>query len=265
MTILHTILETKKTEVAYLKQAEVAAALKDALALAMTSPVRPFAQALTTQAAKGPAVIAEIKRASPSKGILRTDFEPAWIAQRYAANGATALSVLTDQIYFQGSDLFLQQARAACQLPVLRKDFVIDGVQLRQARAINADAVLLIVAALSPAQLKALEAEAISLGLAVLVEIHDEAELQQALDLQTPLIGINNRNLKTFEVRIETTERLLSYIPPSRFVVTESGIDSAQMLYRLHRAGVPGYLIGEACMRADDPGVALAELLHMPS
>lgn len=260
MTILDTILRTKRDEVAALSTPDARARLRDELAEA--PPVRGFAHALRRQAKQGPAVIAEIKRASPSKGIMRDPLDPAWIANRYAAHGAAALSVLTDRHYFRGSRDDLREARAACALPVLRKDFIVDGLQLIEARSWGADAILLIVAALSSSQLNDLEAQARELSLDVLIEVHDENELQRALALRSPLIGINNRDLRSFEVNLDTTERLLPSISSDRFVIAESGIDSPAALRRLYRAGVPGYLIGEACMRADDPGKALADLLR---
>lgn len=222
---------------------------------------RDFAGAIRTKLAAGkPAVIAEIKRASPSKGLLREDFDPAAIAQSYEAAGAACLSVLTDREFFRGAPEHLAAARAACALPVLRKDFVIEPYQVYESRAIGADAILLIAAALAPAAMRELEAIATRLGMAVLAEVHDRAELEAALALQTPLIGINNRNLRSFETRLETTLELAAAVPQGRIVVTESGISSPADVEHLRRAGVGAFLVGEAFMRAPDPGAALARL-----
>jgi indole-3-glycerol phosphate synthase len=207
-----------------------------------------------------PAVIAEVKKASPSKGILRPDFIPADIAQSYAEHGAACLSVLTDQQFFQGSIDYLKQARASCDLPVLRKDFMVDAYQVYEARAMGADCILLIAACLDDAQMKSLEALAMSLDMAVLVEVHDRAELDRALKLKTPLLGINNRNLKTFEVSLDATLGMLKDVPADRLLVTESGITTAADVQRMRTAGVQAFLVGEAFMRADDPGQALAQL-----
>jgi len=206
------------------------------------------------------AVIAEVKKASPSKGVLRADFDPAAIGSSYARHGAACLSVLTDVQYFQGAPEFLQQARVASGLPVLRKDFIVDDYQIVEARSWAADAILLIVAALDRPRLHALEQAAHELGMAVLVEVHDAAELDLALELKTPLIGINNRNLRTFETRLEVTLDLLPHIGPDRIVVTESGILSSVDVARMRAAGVNAFLVGEAFMRADDPGAELARL-----
>ena len=223
--------------------------------------VRDFAAALRKRIGAGQsAVIAELKKASPSKGVLREHFVPAEIAARYAAGGAACLSVLTDKQFFQGSADDLQQARAACALPVLRKDFMVDEYQVVEARALGADCILLIAACLDDARMAALEALAMSLGIAVLVEVHDGAELDRALRLQTPLLGINNRNLKTFEVTLDTTLDLLPKVPADRLLVTESGILTRADVLRMRAAGVHGYLVGEALMRQADPGAALAEL-----
>ena len=223
--------------------------------------VRDFAAALRKRIGAGQsAVIAELKKASPSKGVLREHFVPAEIAARYAAGGAACLSVLTDKQFFQGSADDLQQARAACALPVLRKDFMVDEYQVVEARALGADCILLIAACLDDARMAALEALAMSLGMAVLVEVHDGAELDRALRLQTPLLGINNRNLKTFEVTLDTTLDLLPKVPADRLLVTESGILTRADVLRMRAAGVHGYLVGEALMRQADPGAALAEL-----
>jgi indole-3-glycerol phosphate synthase len=223
--------------------------------------VRGFGAALRAKIAAGHAgVIAEVKKASPSKGVLREHFVPAEIADSYARHGAACLSVLTDERFFQGSAAYLQQARAACDLPVLRKDFVIDEYQVVEARAMGADAVLLIVACLEDAQMADLEACALALGLDVLVEVHDAAELDRALRLRTPLVGVNNRNLRTFEVSLDTTLGLLPRLEAGRLMVTESGIATAADVGRMQAAGVHAFLVGEAFMRAPDPGEALARL-----
>ncbi len=223
--------------------------------------VRDFEAALRTRMAAGSAaVIAEVKKASPSKGVLREHFVPAEIAASYAAGGAACLSVLTDERFFQGSAAFLQQARAACALPVLRKDFMVDEYQVVEARALGADCILLIVACLDDARMADLEACAHALNMGVLVEVHDGAELARALRLKTSLLGINNRNLKTFEVRLETTLGLMAQVPADRLLVTESGILNRADVLRMRSAGVNAFLVGEAFMRAPDPGAALAEL-----
>jgi indole-3-glycerol phosphate synthase len=241
------------------KRAEVAAARKrlPEIAIENAPPVRDFVAVLR---AKRPAVIAEIKRASPSKGLLRKDFDPAAIASSYAAGGAACLSVLTDREFFQGAPEHLAAARAACALPALRKDFVIDPYQVFESRALGADCVLLIAACLEDAQMRILENLAHGLGMAVLVEVHDAAELERALRLDTPLIGVNNRNLRSFETRLETTLELAPRVPPDRIVVTESGILSRDDVARMRSRGVHAFLVGEAFMRAADPGAALAEL-----
>jgi len=205
-------------------------------------------------------VIAEVKKASPSKGVLREDFDPVEIAKSYASHGAACLSVLTDIRFFKGHRDYLTQARTASGLPVLRKDFMVDPYQIYESRAMGADCVLLIVAALDDRRMSELEAIAHSLDLAVLVEVHDAMELERALRLRTPLLGINNRNLRTFETRLETTLELLPKIPPDKLVVTESGIVSRAHVERMRAANVHAFLVGEAFMRADDPGVALGEL-----
>jgi len=223
--------------------------------------LRGFTSAIEDKIAAGqPAVIAEIKKASPSKGVLREDFEPAQIAASYAAGGATCLSVLTDVQFFQGSHDYLRQARAACTLPVLRKDFMIDPYQVISARAMGADCILLIAAALETSLMQELEACAEELSLDVLVEIHNEAELEQALTLNTSLLGINNRNLKTFDVTLDTTLGLLDRIPATKRVVTESGILSREDVKRMREHHVDAFLVGEAFMRAADPGEALKDL-----
>ena len=223
--------------------------------------VRDFVGALRRKIEAGHAgVIAEVKKASPSKGVLREHFVPADIAASYARHGAACLSVLTDAQFFQGSAAYLQEARAACDLPVLRKDFMVDAYQVYEARAMGADCILLIAACLDDAQMADLEACAHELGMAVLVEVHDGAELDRALKLRTPLVGINNRNLRTFEVTLDTTLGLLSRVPADRLLVTESGILSAADVQLMRSANVHAFLIGEAFMRQPDPGVALATL-----
>ena len=257
--ILERILAVKRDEVA---AAQSRVPLSELRASAETaSPVRAFVGGLRRRIAAGEAaVIAEIKKASPSRGVLRADFRPAEIAASYQRHGTACLSVLTDRQFFQGAPGFLQEARAACDLPVLRKDFLVDPYQLYEARAMGADAVLLIVAALDLPALRDFEAIASSLGMAVLVEVHDRSELDLALQLATPLLGINNRNLRSFAVSLQTTLELLPEIPADRLVVTESGI-LARADVRLMRAhGVHAFLVGEAFMRAEEPGEALAGL-----
>ena len=257
--ILHRILAVKAQEVLAAKAERPLSAVRDA-ALAMP-PARDFASALRAKVAAGhAAVIAEIKKASPSRGLLRAEFDPAAIAASYQSGGAACLSVLTDRQFFQGSAEHLVAARAACNLPVLRKDFIVDDYQVYEARAMGADCVLLIAAALTPPRLRALEALAHELGLAVLVEVHDAEELASALTTATPLLGINNRNLKTFEVSLEVTLGLLDSVPAGRLVVCESGILAPEDVRRMRARGVNAFLVGEAFMRADDPGAALAEL-----
>ena len=257
--ILAKIIATKEAEVKA-GYAKYSLAEIEALAKAQ-APTRDFFGAIKAKlSAKLPAVIAEIKKASPSKGIIRADFEPAAIARSYAAHGAACLSVLTDVDYFQGANEYLQAARAACDLPVIRKDFIIDRWQIAEARAIGADAILLIVSALTDAQLHDLEAYAFSLGLAVLVEVHDGEELTRALTMQTSLIGINNRNLRTFEVSLNTTLNLKGRIGAERVVVAESGILAPADVQVLRNANVNTFLVGEAFMRALEPGVELSRL-----
>ena len=257
--ILKKILARKAEEVAERKARLSGAALEDRIAAA--APVRGFVAALEDRIAAGEAaVIAEIKKASPSKGVLREDFRPAEIARSYEQGGAACLSVLTDVDFFQGADEYLQEARAACGLPVLRKDFMIDPWQVREARAIGADCILLIVAALEDGQMRELAEGAAELGMDVLVEVHDMAELERALSLPCRMIGINNRDLRTFEVSLDTTLGLLADIPADRLVVTESGIHMPEDVARMRAAGVHAFLVGEAFMRADDPGARLAEL-----
>jgi indole-3-glycerol phosphate synthase len=257
--ILEKIVAVKHQEVAAaLTRKPLAAMRADAESRVLT---RDFVGAMRAKIAAGlPAVIAEVKKASPSKGVLRSDFVPADIAQSYAEHGAACLSVLTDQQFFQGSIDYLKQARASCDLPVLRKDFMVDPYQVYEARAMGADCILLIAACLDDAQMQGLEALALSLDMAVLVEVHDGAELQRALKLKTPLLGINNRNLKTFDVSLSTTLGLLKDVPASHLLVTESGISTAADVQRMRAAGVHAFLVGEVFMRADEPGQALAEL-----
>jgi len=257
--ILNKINAVKHEEVAAAKARRSLASLREeAEALHDT---RGFEAALRAKIAAGQsAVIAEIKKASPSKGVLRADFRPAEIAQSYAQHGAACLSVLTDERFFQGSVAYLQQARAACALPVLRKDFLVDEYQVYEARAMGADAILLIAASLDDALMADLEACALGLGLDVLVEVHDGAELERALRLKTPLLGINNRNLRSFEVTLQTTLGLLDRVPAERLLVTESGILGRADVQTMRAARVNAFLVGEAFMRAPDPGAALAEL-----
>lgn len=225
------------------------------------SPTRGFVNAIRAKInAKQAAVISEIKKASPSKGLLRANFNPAEIAKSYARNGAACLSVLTDIDFFQGADEYLQQARNACALPVLRKDFVIDAYQVYEARVLGADCILLIVAALDDKQLRELYSLATQLDMDVLVEVHDREELERALQLNLPMVGINNRNLRTFETSLQTTIDLLSIIPKETIVVTESGIHTSNDVRLMRDHGVHAFLVGEAFMRADDPGAKLKEL-----
>jgi indole-3-glycerol phosphate synthase len=258
-TILRKIIARKHEEIAARKRS---VSLTQLLAQAKEQDaVRGFARALQSRMEQERvAVIAEIKKASPSKGVIRADFDPVAIARSYEAAGATCLSVLTDVDFFQGADEYLQQARAATNLPVIRKDFLVDEYQVVEARAIGADCILLIVAALDPTQLRDLNQQALELGLDVLVEVHDRNELELALQLPNRLIGINNRNLHTFEVSLQTTFDLLPLIPRDRLVVTESGILSRGDVAVMQQHGVYGYLVGESFMRAADPGKKLAEL-----
>jgi indole-3-glycerol phosphate synthase len=261
--ILQRILTIKREEVAAAQTQKPLAALR-AEAEAQSQP-RDFVGAIRTKLAAGKAaVIAEIKKASPSKGVLRADFHPAEIAASYASHGAACLSVLTDCQFFQGAPEYLVAARAACDLPVLRKDFMVDPYQVHEARAMGADCILLIVAALDLPLMKELESLALSLGMAVLVEAHDAAELDLALQLETPLIGINNRNLRSFEVSLDTTLGQLARIPSGRIVVTESGILGPADVARMRNEGVNAFLVGEAFMRAPDPGVELERLFAAP-
>ena len=262
--ILEKIVATKKIEIAQnQKILSLANQREQALANNLDALLKPrgFIRSIEQKIAMGNAgVITEIKKASPSKGVLRENFIPAQIAQSYEKHGAACLSVLTDIEYFQGCNDYLQQARSACSIPVLRKDFTIDPYQVYEARAIGADAILLIVACLELNQMKELEACAHELGLDVLVEVHNGAELDQALELKTPLLGINNRNLKTFEVTLQTTLSLLSAVPKNKTLVTESGILTRADVQLMRENAVNAFLVGEAFMRSADPGAALSEL-----
>lgn len=258
-TILRKILARKAEEVASRKTKASLATLESRIS-EQTAP-RGFAAALADKvAASQPAVIAEVKKASPSKGVIRADFEPAAIAESYQRGGATCLSVLTDMDFFQGADEYLQQARAACDLPVIRKDFTVDPYQVVEARAIGADAILLIVAALADDQMRELADTASEFGLDVLVEVHDRAELDRALELETQLVGINNRDLHSFDMRLETTFDLLPHIPEDRVVVTESGIHTPADVAVMRERDVHAFLVGEAFMRVEEPGEKLREL-----
>ena len=257
--ILKKIVDVKRQEVAAaLKRKSFEAMRADAESRVLT---RDFVGALRHKIAAGQAaVIAEIKKASPSKGVLREDFIPADIAQSYAEHGAACLSVLTDKDFFQGSVDYLKQARASCDLPVLRKDFMVNAYQVYEARAMGADCILLIAACLDDAQMAELEAIAHGLDMAVLVEVHDAQELQRALKLKTPLVGINNRNLRTFDVSLDTTLGMLKDVPADRLLITESGILNRADVQKMRDANVHAFLVGEAFMRAPEPGEALAEL-----
>jgi indole-3-glycerol phosphate synthase len=263
--ILEKIVAVKREEVAAaLKKRSLEAIRFDAESRVLT---RDFTGALRAKIAAGQAaVIAEVKKASPSKGVLRADFVPADIAQSYAEGDGTVsaacLSVLTDRQFFQGGVDYLKQARASCELPVLRKDFIVDAYQVYESRAMGADAILLIAASLDDGQMLEFEAIAAGLGMAVLVEVHDAAELERALKLRTPLVGVNNRNLRTFEVSVQTTLDLLPKVPADRLLVTESGITSREDVSKLRGAGIHAFLVGEAFMRADEPGEALADLFR---
>ena len=257
--ILNKIIATKREEIAA-GQAVKPIAVLEAEAAQQAAP-RDFVGAIRQKIACGQAaVIAEIKKASPSKGVIRADFRPADIARSYAEHGAACLSVLTDRQYFQGAPEYLQAARAACSLPVLRKDFIVDAYQVAEARAMGADAILLIAAALSLPEMQALERQAMDYGMAVLVEVHNGEELDAALQLQTPLLGINNRNLRTFDVSLDTTLGLLGRISQERIVVTESGILKPEDVRLMRENAVHAFLVGEAFMRADEPGEELARL-----
>ena len=256
--ILDRIIGVKREEV---RAAQQSAPLEELRLQASSRDLRDFVGAIRAKHEAGlAAVIAEVKKASPSKGVLRDNFVPAEIARSYAKHGAACLSVLTDVQFFQGSAKYLEEARAACDLPVLRKDFIVDPYQILEARAMGADAILLIVAALELSQMQDLEAYAHSLGLAVLVEVHDKDELVDALTLKTPLMGVNNRNLRTFETSIDTTLGLLDMMPDDRIVVTESGILSRGDVERMRAMDVNSFLVGEAFMRAEEPGAELARM-----
>jgi indole-3-glycerol phosphate synthase len=258
--ILERIVAVKREEIAAARRVRSEASLRDEAA-ERRGERRGFADALRAKiAAGGAGVIAEIKKASPSKGVLREHFVPAEIAASYERGGAACLSVLTDERFFQGSPVYLQQARAACALPVLRKDFIVDAYQVSESAAMGADCILLIVACLADSQMTELAAQAHELGLDVLVEVHDGRELGRALRLATPLVGINNRNLRSFEVSLDTTLELLPHVPADRRLVTESGILARADVRRMRNANVHAFLVGEAFMRAPDPGAALAEL-----
>lgn len=260
--ILKKIVAVKREEVAAAQGACSLAAMRAAAEAAVRdNPARDFAGAIVSRVAAGQsAVIAEIKKASPSKGVLRADFRPADIAADYAINGAACLSVLTDRPFFQGAPEYLQAARAACALPVLRKDFLVDPYLVFEARAMGADAILLIAAVLDLPTMRDFEALARELGMAVLVEVHDAAELELALALETPLVGINNRNLRTFDVSLQTTLDLLPRIPAGRTLVTESGILASDDVALMRRHQVHAFLVGEAFMRAERPGESLRSL-----
>ncbi|MDD3352474.1 indole-3-glycerol phosphate synthase TrpC [Zoogloea sp.] len=257
--ILNKILAVKREEVAAARSAVPDSAIREQAAA--QAPARDFVGAIRSKIVAGKAaVIAEIKKASPSKGVIREDFQPAEIAASYETAGAACLSVLTDRQFFQGAPDYLQAARAACGLPVLRKDFLVDPYQVHEARAMGADAILLIAAALTLPEMQEMETIAESLGLGVLVEVHDGAELEQALQLRTPLVGINNRNLRTFEVSLQTTLDLLVRIPADRIVVTESGILTTGDVTLMREHRVNAFLVGEAFMRVENPGSGLAAL-----
>ena len=257
--ILNTILARKADEIA---ERSARVSLADLRArIADAPPTRGFADALNAMVAQGdPAVIAEVKKASPSKGVIRPDFRPADIAVSYEFGGAACLSVLTDVDFFQGADQYLKQAREACTLPVLRKDFTVDPYQVYEARVLGADCILLIVAALDDGQLVDLSGLAMQLGMDVLVEVHDIDELERALQVPVPLVGINNRNLRTFEVSLDTTLAMKDAVPKDRLLVTESGIVVPEDVATMRDAGVNAFLVGETFMRAEEPGEALRQL-----
>jgi indole-3-glycerol phosphate synthase len=257
--ILNRILARKAEEIAAAKRARPPAQVQDEARAA--PPARDFAGALRSKIAAGEAaVIAEIKKASPSRGLLRADFDPAAIAASYAAHGAACLSVLTDRDFFQGAPQYLEAAKQACALPALRKDFLLDPYQVFESRALGADCILLIAAALELGRMQELEAVAEELGMAVLVEVHDAAELAAALALRTPLIGINNRDLRSFDTRLATTLELLPRVPPERLVITESGIGTRADVALMRAAGVHAFLVGEAFMRVPEPGKELRRI-----
>lgn len=257
-SILQKILQTKEQEVAagqaITSYTELSARIADC------PPTRGFEQQLRKKLALGPAIIAEVKKASPSAGIIRADFQPDQIAQSYEQGGAACLSVLTDRDYFQGSDDYLKQARNACNLPVLRKDFMVDPWQILQSRVLGADCILLIAAALQPAKLKELLLVSKEAGLDALIEVHNEEEMQLALELDHQLIGVNNRNLNTFETSLTTSERLKEMMPAGQILVTESGIKNTADVQRMQKAGINAFLVGEAFMREAEPGQALKRM-----
>lgn len=258
-TILRKIIARKYQEVTERRSSRSLASLEQGIA--EQSAARGFAAALKAQVhSERAAVIAEVKKASPSKGVIREDFRPAEIAASYQSGGATCLSVLTDVDFFQGDDEYLQQARSACELPVLRKDFTVDPYQVIEARAIGADAVLLIVAALEQSQMLELAATAAEVGVDILVEVHDRTELERALELSTDLVGINNRDLHTFDTNLNTTIDLLPHIPPDKLVITESGIHTAEHIALMREHTVHAFLVGEAFMREPEPGEKLREM-----
>lgn len=259
-SILTKILDTKHEEIVHGRSKRSAADLR--AEISGMPACRGFAAALQRQAVKGPAVIAEVKKASPSAGVIRADFDPAAIARSYERAGASCLSVLTDEQYFQGSEAYLKTAVASCSLPVLRKDFMIDPWQILESRAMGADCILLIVAALEASQLQDLAAEAEDAGLDVLVEVHDEAELETALTTDANLIGVNNRDLHHFTTDLATSERLRPLVPQARCMITESGIHTRDDVQRMLDCGIRAFLVGEAFMRADDPGSALRGLFY---
>ncbi|MBJ6609382.1 MAG: indole-3-glycerol phosphate synthase TrpC [Candidatus Thiothrix moscowensis] len=259
--ILQKILQTKQEEIATRSAVRGLAQIRDDAASGL--PVRGFLTAMRRKIAVGePAIIAEIKKASPSKGIIRPDFDPPAIAQSYAQGGAACLSILTDAHYFQGHERYLQAARTACNLPVIRKDFIVDPYQVYEARAIDADCILLIVAALDDAQLQTLYQLATELGMDVLIEVHDRAEMERALRLNAPLIGINNRNLRTFATSLQTTIDLLADVPAEVLLVTESGIHTQADVQLMREHGIHAFLVGEAFMRAENPGEELKRLFY---
>ncbi len=259
--ILEKILQTKKQEIATRSQSTSIEVLRERTAEAATT--RGFLSALQRKIAnKEPAVIAEVKKASPSKGVIRADFHPAAIAASYEKGGAACLSVLTDADYFQGHEDYLQAAREACSLPVIRKDFIIDPYQVYEARAINADCILLIVSALSDEKLRGLYDLAIELGMDVLIEVHDREELERILPLNAPLIGVNNRNLRTFETSLQTSIDLLPLVPENTLLVTESGIHTQNDVQQMREHNINAFLVGEAFMRAEQPGDALYQLFY---